>query len=54
LQRKFLLDHVTEEKKEGIRCQQLLDDLKEKDKILEFERGSLRSPSLENSLWKRL
>jgi hypothetical protein len=35
------------------RREQLLDNLKEK-KMLEFERGSTRSQSVENSLWKRL
>jgi hypothetical protein len=29
-----------------------MDDLKEKEKILEFERGNTRLPSVENSLWK--
>jgi hypothetical protein len=37
----------------GRRRKQLLDDLKE-NKILEIERGSTRSHSVENSLWKRL
>jgi hypothetical protein len=49
------LDHVTEGKIEEVRwkrCQQLLDDLKEKEKILEFETGNPTSPYLENSLWK--
>jgi hypothetical protein len=35
-------------------CKQILDDLKEKSEILEIERGSTRSHSMENSLWKRL
>jgi hypothetical protein len=38
----------------GRRRKQLLDDLKEKEKILEIERGSTRSHPAENSLWKRL
>jgi hypothetical protein len=33
---------------------QLLYDLKEKEKVLEIERGSTRSHPVENSLWKRL
>jgi len=38
----------------GRRCKQALDDLKEKKRILEIERGSAKSPSVEKSLWKRL
>jgi hypothetical protein len=38
----------------GRRRKQLLDDLKGKEKILEIERGSTRSHTVENSLWKRL
>jgi hypothetical protein len=38
----------------GRRRKQLLDDLKENERILEIERGSSRSHSVENSLWKRL
>jgi hypothetical protein len=38
----------------GRRRKQLLDDLKEKEKILEIKRGSTRSHCVENSLWKRL
>jgi hypothetical protein len=38
----------------GRRRKQLLDDLKENEKIPEIERGSTRSHPMENSLWKRL
>jgi hypothetical protein len=38
----------------GRTSKQLLDDLKEKKKTLEIERGSTRSHCVENSLWKRL
>jgi hypothetical protein len=63
LRRNCLLKHVIEGKLEGRiemtgrrgrRRKQLLDDLKEKEKILEIERGSTRSHPVENSLWKRL
>ena len=37
--------------RQGRRRKQLLDDLKEKGKILETERGSARSRCVENSLW---
>ena len=35
----------------GRRCKQILDNLKEK-KIVSFERGSTRSQSVKNPLWK--
>jgi hypothetical protein len=38
----------------GIRRKQLLDNIKEKNKILEIEKGSTRSHPVEKSLWKRL
>jgi len=38
----------------GGRRKQLLDDLREKRKILELETGSARSRSVETELWKRL
>jgi hypothetical protein len=38
----------------GRRRKQLLVLLQGKEKILEIERGSTRSHSMENSLWKRL
>jgi ABC-type tungstate transport system permease subunit len=37
----------------GRRRKQLLDDL-ENERVLEIERGSSRTHSMENSLWKRL
>jgi hypothetical protein len=58
-----LLKHFTEEKIEGRievterggrRCKWLLDDLKEKERILEIDRRSIRSPCVTKSLWKRL
>ena len=39
--------------RQGRRRKQLLNELKGKS-ILEIERGSSRSHSVENSLWKRL
>jgi len=39
--------------RQGRRCKQLLDDLKEK-RILQIQRGRTRLHSVENSLWKRL
>jgi hypothetical protein len=36
------------------RHKELLDGFKEKEMILEIERGTTRSQSVENSLWKRL
>jgi hypothetical protein len=49
--------HIIEENIEGMgrrgrRRKQLLDDHKDKEKLLEPERGSIRSPCMENSLWK--
>jgi hypothetical protein len=38
--------------KQRVRRKQLLDDLKE-TRVLESERGSIRSHRVENSLWKR-
>jgi hypothetical protein len=61
LRRNRLLKHVIEGKLEGRiemtgrrgrRRKQLLDDLKEK--ILEIERGSTGSHTMENPLWKGL
>jgi hypothetical protein len=57
--RNFLLKHATEGKTDGRnevtgrrrRCKQLLDDLKQKKRILETERQSTWSKSVENSLW---
>jgi len=37
----------------GRRCKKLLDDLQEKEQILETERQSTRSHSVKNSLYKR-
>jgi len=63
LHRNCLLKHATEGKikgrteimgRRGLRCKQLLDDLKGKNRIQEIERGSTRLHSVENSLWKRL
>jgi hypothetical protein len=59
LRRDCLLKHVTEGKTEvtgrrGRRRKQLLDDLKEKRRISEIERGSTRSHSVQNSLWNRV
>jgi hypothetical protein len=63
LRRNCLLQHVIEGKLEGRiemtgrrgrRRKQLLNDLKEKHKILEIERGRTRSHPTENSLCKRL
>jgi len=62
LGRYCLLKHVTEGNTEGRkevtgrrarRGKQLLDEVK-KAMILETERGSTRSHSVENSLWKKL
>jgi hypothetical protein len=62
LGRYCLLKHVIEGKTEGRkevtgrrarRGKQLPDEVK-KEMILETERGSTRSHSVENSLWKRL
>jgi hypothetical protein len=58
LLRNCLLKHVIEGKIEGRtlvtgrRRKQLLDDLTER--VLEVKRGSTRSHSVENSLWKSL
>ena len=61
LLRNCLLKHVIEGKIEGRtlvtgrrgrRCKQLLYDLTKR--VLEFKRGSTKSHSVENSLWKRL
>jgi hypothetical protein len=41
-------------RRRGIRGKQLLNCLKRKDKILESERGSTRSPCMENWLGKKL
>jgi len=38
----------------GRRHKQLLDDLKEKRGYWQFKKGSARSQSMENSLWKTL
>ena len=38
--------------RQGRRRKQLLDGLKEPEMILGFERGSIRSHSVEKSLWK--
>jgi hypothetical protein len=43
---------VTE--RQGRRLKLLLDDTEEKKRILEIERGSNRSHSLQNSSWNRL
>jgi hypothetical protein len=62
LHRNCLLKHVIEGMIEGrieviLRrgrsCKQLLDVIKEKERILETERGSTRSHSVENAPWKR-
>jgi hypothetical protein len=54
-----LLKHANEGKVEvtgrrGRRRKQLLDDIKEKEWIIEIERDSTGSHRVENSLWKRL
>jgi hypothetical protein len=54
-----LLKHIVEGKIEvtrrrARRRKQLVNDVKEKGRVLEFERGSNRSLLVENSLWKRL
>jgi hypothetical protein len=63
LRRNCVLKHVIEGKTVGKingmgrwrrRRKQLLDELKEKSKLLERERGSTRSRSAENWLWKRV
>jgi hypothetical protein len=41
-------------RRRGGRRKQLLGDLKKKDWVREFERGSTRSHSVGNSLWKNL
>jgi Holliday junction resolvasome RuvABC DNA-binding subunit len=62
LGRNCFLNHIIEGNIEGMikvtgicrrKCKQLLDDLKKKE-ILEIERGSTRSHSVENLLRKRL
>jgi hypothetical protein len=40
--------------RQGRRCRKLLDDLKENERILSFEKGSSGSHYVESSLWKRL
>jgi hypothetical protein len=40
--------------RQGRRLKQLLDNLEKKKRVLEVERGSNRSQSLKNSLWKGL
>jgi len=57
LRRDWRLKHITEGKVERkrrreINGKQILDERKEK--ILETEKGSTRSHSVENSLWERL
>jgi len=63
LHRDYLLKHSIEVNLEGRTggtgrwggiCKQLLNDLKGKEKMLEFEREHTRLHCLENSLWKRL
>ena len=63
LHRNSLLKHVIEvnikgrtggTERWGIICKQLLDDLKGKEKMLEFEIEHTRLHCLENVLWKRL
>ena len=63
LRRNCLLQRVTEGKIEGgievkgrrgRRRMRLLDDLKEKKRILSFERGSSGSHYVDSSLWNRL
>jgi hypothetical protein len=59
----FLLKHVIEENiderivvtgRRGRRRIELLGDFKEKELVLEVERGSTKSHLFDNSLWKRL
>ena len=38
----------------GRRSKQLLEDVKEKERVLEIESGSSRSHCVEKSVWKRL
>jgi hypothetical protein len=63
LRRNCLLQRVTEGKiqggievtgRQGRRRRKLLDDHKEKERILSFESGSSGSHYVESSLWKRL
>ena len=59
LRRNSLIKHVIEGKvrrdgRRGRRRKQLLDDLKEKKRLLEPDRNSTRSHCVENSLWKTL
>ena len=63
LRRNYLLKRVIERKIEGSivvagrrgrRRKQILDDVKGKNMVLDIERGSTRSQSVENSFWKRL
>jgi len=59
LRRNCLLKHVTEAKMEGKgrlerRSKKVLDDLKGREQILEFETGSPRSQPVDELLWKTL
>ena len=63
LRRNYLLKHVIEGKiagrievmeRRGRRRKQLLGDTEENERVLEIERGSTRSHSVENSPWKRI
>jgi hypothetical protein len=63
LRRNCVLNHLIGEKiaagmevkeRQGRTNKQLLDDAKEKNRVLEIEKGSTRSHSVENSFWKRL
>jgi hypothetical protein len=63
LRRKCLLKHVIDGKidrkiagkgRRGRKRKHVLDELKGKEKVVELERGSTKSHSVRNSLWKRL
>jgi len=52
----FVFTEIQRESKrrQGNRLKQSLDNLKGKNKVLEFEGGNTGSRSVEKSLWKRL
>lgn len=47
------INKIKSKRRRRRRGKQLLNDIKGKEKVLEFERGMARSQSLVNSLWKR-
>ena len=63
MRRKCLLKHVIDGKtdrkiagkgRRGRKRKHILDDFKEKEKMVALERESTRSRSVRNSLWKRI